>query len=396
MDVSIEDLRLRAKRRLPRTLFEFIDGGAQDERTLRANTGDFDRWLMVPQQCVDVSQRPLGTTILGKAATLPLVIAPTGMAGLFRRKGELQAARAARAAGIPYTLSTMASVTIEEVGRDAAASAGDLWFQLYVQKDRGLTRSLVERAKAAGFRVLAVTIDLQQQGQRERDVRNGLTIPPRITLANMLDMTRRLPWIADVLLGPRLTFANFEGTANEKKGLTTLSKHINASFDPALTWADIAAFKQLWGGPVAVKGVLSAEDARRAVDAGCDGVIVSNHGGRQLDCVPSAVAALPGIVDAVAGRAEVIVDGGVRRGSDVIKALALGARACMIGRAMLWGLASGGEAGVGRTLQILKGQIDNGLALLGRPGIASLDRTALAPVDAYAPQAESGRNQRAY
>jgi L-lactate dehydrogenase (cytochrome) len=312
--------------------------------------------------------------VLGTPTAFPVVMAPTGLAGLLRRRGELAASRAAAKAGVPYCLSTMATCTIEQI---AEASPVDRWFQLYVLRDRGITKAMIERARASGCKALVLTVDTKLQGPRERDMRNGFTVPPKFTLGTMIDFARHWQWLLDVGLGPKVTFRNFEGTAVDNRNAVTITQFIAGQYDLAISWKDLAWFKSVWGGPVAVKGILSGEDARIAVDHGADAIIVSNHGGRQLDGAISAIRALPGVVDAVQGRAEVILDGGVRRGADVVKALALGARACMIGRAWLYGLACDGEDGVARSLEILRNEVDLCMALLGRTTIPELDRSIL-------------------
>ena len=373
--LNVEDLRRLARRRLPRTIFEFVDGGAQDETTLRANREDFERIAFRPRVLTDVSRRRLETTLLGSPSRMPLVVAPTGLAGLLRRRGELAGARAAGAAGVPFCLSTMATCSIEETTR---ACDGPAWFQLYVMRDRGLTRALVERAREAGCHALVLTVDTKVHGPRERDMRNGFTVPPRFGPRTLADFLSHPRWLLDVAFGPPIAFRNFDGLLDRGGGAMTIPQFVSSQYDLALGWKDLAWFKEIWGGPVAVKGILTAEDARLAVEHGADGVIVSNHGGRQMDCAVSAIRALPEVVDAVGGSAEVILDGGVRRGADIVKALCLGARACMVGRAWLYGLAAGGEAGVARALQVLREEMDTAMALLGQADVAALDRASLA------------------
>jgi L-lactate dehydrogenase (cytochrome) len=370
---SIEDLRRAARRRLPRAIFDFIDGGAQDEVTLRHNLADFHRLNLLPRVLTDVAARDQSVTVLGQRFESPLILAPTGLPGVVAPNGAMQAALAADRAGAGFCLSTMSTASIEEI---AKASARPVWFQLYVMRDRGLTRSMMQRAKAAGCSALVMTVDLQMQGQRDRDVRNGLTIPPRFRPANALDFALHPGWVWRFLTGPKVTLANFVGTG-KGDDMFTIAGFVNSQFDQSVTWKDIDWVRGIWDGPLALKGILNPLDARLAVEHGVSGIIVSNHGGRQLDGVPSAIAALPGVVDAVSGRAEVILDGGVRRGNDVLKALALGAKACMIGRPFLYGLAAGGRAGVDRALEIFRNEIDVNLALLGRAGVKELDRTAV-------------------
>ncbi|MBX9964138.1 MAG: alpha-hydroxy-acid oxidizing protein [Burkholderiales bacterium] len=366
---NISDLRDAARRRLPKTIFEFIDGGAFDEVSLRANQADFEKRRFMTRVLTDVSTCERSTTIVGTPASAPLVLAPTGLAGILHRRGELSASRAAHAAGVPYCLSTMATCSIEQI---AQASDVQRWFQLYVLRDRGITKMMIERARATGCKALVLTVDTKVQGPRERDMRNGFTVPPKFTLGTMIDFARHWRWLIDVGLGPKVTFRNFDGTTAQSGDAVTITQFIAGQYDLSISWKDVDWFKSVWGGPIALKGVLSPEDARIAVDHGVDAIIVSNHGGRQLDGAISAIDALPGVVAAVQGKAEVILDGGVRRGSDVVKALCLGARACMIGRAWLYGLAAGGEAGVAKALDILIKEIDTTMTLLGRTTLAEL------------------------
>ncbi len=374
MIVNIDDLRRAAQRRLPRALFDYIDGGAEDERTMRANQADFARYTFRPRVLIDVSQRDQSTTVLGQRIASPLILSPTGFTGVFWPRGEAVAARAAGRKGVIFTASTMSICPMEEIAR---AATGPLWFQLYVWRDREVVRSLIERARAAGFRALLVTVDTPVLGQRERDVRNGLVLPPRITVKNVLDSVRRVSWLRGVLTHPRPTFGNFVGTAGVSHDAVSLANFTTQQFSPAVSWSDIDWYRSIWQGPLAIKGVLSLEDARLAVQHGVEAVVVSNHGGRQLDGAPSPVEVLPEIVDAVDGRAEVILDGGIRRGSDVVKAIALGARACMIGKAFNYGVAAAGQHGVEKAIDILRTEIDRTLALIGRPTLADLDRTAV-------------------
>lgn len=372
-DVNIADLRDKARRRLPRVVFDFIDGGAQDETTLEANCRDLSAIRLNPHVLVDVSTRKLSVELFGQTFAAPIVLSPVGLTGLATPKGELDAARAAEAAGIGYCLSTNASTSIEEL---AAATRQPFWFQLYVMKDRGLTRSLMERAKAAGCSVLVMTVDLAAHGRRERDARNGFSVPPRISVPDAVNALMHPGWLYRTMTGERLTFANYKTGADE--GFLELSKHIANQFDPSITWEDIAWAKEVWGGPLVIKGILRADDARKALDHGADGISVSNHGGRQLDGVPSAIRALPGVVDAVDGRIPVLMDGGVRRGADIVRARALGAKACLVGRAFVYGLAALGPQGAARAIEILHQELDNTLALLGLPSIDDVDRSVLA------------------
>jgi L-lactate dehydrogenase (cytochrome) len=371
---SIEDLRRRARRRLPNAVFDFVDGGAHDERSLRANREDFDRLSLVPRVLTDVSRRATATTLLGEPISMPLLIAPTGLAGLLARKGEVALARAAEAAGIPFCLSQMAASSIEEVDR---ATRRPFWFQSYLLKDRRINEALFDRAAKAGCRVLVITVDTKTQGPRERDIRNGFTVPPRVTWRNALDVARRLHWLADVALGPRVTFANLAGSLVGSGDIISIARFAAEQYDFSMDWSSLEWCRARWKGKLAIKGVLSVDDAQRATHYGVDALIVSNHGGRQLDGAPSPLTVLPDIVDAVGERVEIVLDGGVRRGVDVLKALALGARACMAGRPFLYGLAADGERGVRKAIDLFRHELDNNLALLGRPVARELDRTCL-------------------
>ncbi|HHX89968.1 MAG TPA: alpha-hydroxy-acid oxidizing protein [Paracoccus sp.] len=373
--ITIADLRDQARKRLPRAVFDYIDGGAFDERALAGNRAAFDQLALLPRALRDISQRSQKTTVLGQEIAAPLILAPVGLSGLFAGAGEVQAARAAQEAGIPYCLSTASIASVDDV---AAGTSAPFWFQLYVMRDKEVTASMVERARAAGCSVLCVTVDVTLQGPRERDIRNGFTIPPRVTARNFFDMMRRLPWMREVLWGRKINFGNFAPFAGGGNIMAS-AKFVASQFEDAITWDDIAWFRSMWKGPLVLKGVLSPEDARLAAEHGVDGLVVSNHGGRQLDSAPPALAALPEIVEAVGDRVEVLMDGGIRRGDDVVKALALGARACMIGRAYAWGLGASGQAGVARAISILKAEIDTTIGLLGVPEIGDLNASVLRP-----------------
>lgn len=372
--ITVADLRGLAKRNLPKSVFEFIDGGANDERTLTANMRDLTQIEFAPRVLTDVSNRQQAVKILGQTYSSPLILGPTGLAGLLWPAGDIATARASAAAGVGYCLSTNSNDSIEQLARHGRS---DFWFQLYIQRDRAMVRALVDRAAAAGCPVLCVTVDLPIQGPRERDERNGFTVPPRLRLGDVFDYATRLGWLWRMACGPRITFANLERAGGDASNLKTLVEHISAQFDQTVTWNDIDWLKSIWPGRLAIKGILHPQDAKLAVEHGVDAVIVSNHGGRQLDGAPSAISALPGIVAAIAGRAEVLMDGGIRRGSDVVKAMALGASGCLIGRAGLYGLAAKGEGGVMRVIDILKKEIDVTLALLGQPDITKIDRSAI-------------------
>jgi len=376
---NIGELRQAAKRRLPLPLFDFIDGGAEDERTLVRNTAAFDRYALLPRALTDVSAIDTRTTILGQEIDWPVMLAPTGMTRMFHPLGERAVARAAGRAGTVYCLSTMSSVSIEEVGGITSAPK---WFQVYCFKDRALTREFLQRAKAAGYTAICVTVDVQVAANRERDRRSGMTIPIKLRPATMLHFAVRPSWCLDYFRSDRPILANVVHKITQGSvDISTVSAYINRQFDPSITWSDIAWMAEQWDGPVVIKGILHPEDARQAKAIGAKAVIVSNHGGRQLDGASSALDALPRIADAVGDDIELILDGGVRRGTHVLKALALGARACMIGRPYLYGLVAGGEAGVDRGLAILREEIARDMALLGARNIGEIGRGMLAAVD---------------
>ena len=369
------DLRALARRRLPRAIFDYADGGAYDELTLRRNRADLEAIQFRQRVMIDVSALSCETTILGTPAAAPLVIAPTGLAGLFWPEGEICGRRAASAFGIPFCLSTMSICAIEDVW---AATQAPFWFQLYVMKDRGFTRELIGRAEAAQCPVIVLTLDLTVQGQRHRDTRNGLTIPPRVTLRNALDLATKLPWAAQIFSTRHRNFGNLAGKLASDEKLTTLAQWIATQFDLSFTWKDIAWLRSLWPGKLVLKGILDAEDARRAVEAGADAIVVSNHGGRQLDGARSSISVLPEVAAAVGGRTEILFDGGVMSGQDVLKALALGARGCLIGKAYLYALGARGEAGVSTLLEIMRRELLTSMAMTGAPRIESIGPSVLA------------------
>ena len=366
---NIEDLRRIARRRIPRAIFDYADRGSYDEATLRANRDDLAALKLRQRVMIDVSDRGTGTTLLGEAVTMPVAIAPTGLTGLFHADGEIHGCRAAQAFGIPFTLSTMSICSIEDV---AGAVDKPFWFQLYVMRDRGFARSLVERAIAAKCSALVLTLDLQIQGQRHQDIKNGLAVPPKLTLRNMLDVATKPRWALEVLRGRRKTFGNLAEAPGAKGGLNTLSHWIAGQFDPSLSWKDVAWIRSIWPGKLILKGVLDVDDARLAAETGADALVVSNHGGRQLDGAPSSISVLQPIAEAVGDRIEVMFDGGIRSGQDVMKAVALGARGCMIGKSWLYGLAAGGEAGVTKALEIIRKELDISMALTGTKSIAGI------------------------
>jgi L-lactate dehydrogenase (cytochrome) len=324
---------------------------------------------------VDVAQRDLTTTIIGEKVSLPLALAPIGLCGMQHGDGEILACRAAQRAGIPFTLSTMSICSIEDV---AEAVGKPFWFQLYVMKDRGFIKALIERAAAAKCSALVLTVDLQVLGQRHCDIRNGMTVPPEIKLANLLDIATKPGWALSILKGKRKTFGNLAGHVRGMEDVTSLAQWTASQFDPALNWKDVEWVQSLWPGKLILKGILDVEDARTAVKTGASALVVSNHGGRQLDGAPSSISALPKIVDALGGEIELMFDGGIRTGQDVLRALALGARSCMVGRSYIYGLGAGGEAGVGNAIQLLGKELDVTMALCGVSSIKDIDRGLVA------------------
>ena len=371
------DYRELARRRLPRQLFDYVDGGAYDEATMRANVADLERVLLRQVVMRDVSDRDPSVEVLGQRLALPIVLAPVGLAGMCARRAEVQAARAAESAGVPFIESTVSICPIEEV---AAATKAPPWFQLYVMRDRSYAEELMGRAQAADAPVLILTVDLAVVGARHRDTRNAM-VGAASTWAKVrraADLVSHPAWIRDVAIkGKPLTFGNLEKAVPEARSPAAFKDWVDSQFDPSVTWDDIAWVRDNWHGRLVVKGVMDAEDARRAADAGVDGLVVSNHGGRQLDAVPSTVRALPDVVDAVGDRVDVLADGGVRTGLDVVKMTALGARAVLIGRAWAWAVAARGEAGVRHVLDVMKADIDTALALTGQTSIEDVDRAAL-------------------
>jgi L-lactate dehydrogenase (cytochrome) len=370
----IEDLRQLARRKVPRAFFDYAEAGSYSQETLHANRQDLERVKLRQRVLVDVSQRDLATTIIGEKAALPLALAPIGLCGMQHGDGEILACRAAQAAGIPFTLSTMSICAIEDV---AQAVGKPFWFQLYVMKDRGFIRALIERAAAARCSALVLTLDLQVLGQRHCDIRNGMTVPPRIKLGNILDIVMKPAWALSILRGKRKTFGNLAGHVRGMENVNSLAQWTADQFDPALSWKDVEWVRGLWPGKLILKGILDVEDARVAAQTGASALVVSNHGGRQLDGAPSSISALPRVVDAVGDRIEVMFDGGIRSGQDVLRALAHGARACMIGRSYIYGLGAGGEAGVARAIEILAKELDVTMALCGVRNVSAIDRSVI-------------------
>ncbi len=374
MILSIDDLRDLAKRRIPRAIFDYADGGSYRELTLRANAADLDAITFRQRVMVDVSAVSVATTVLGGPVSLPLAIAPTGLSGLFHADGEILGARAAAAFGIPFCLSTMSICSIEDV---RAATGQPFWFQQYLMRDRGFNQALIDRAIAAQCSALMLTLDLQLLGERRRDARNGLSIPPRLSLRNAWDVATKPAWAMKVLFGKRRTFGNLVGHIPGAAGMLNLAEWTHSQFDASANWRDVEWVRSRWPGRLILKGVLDAEDARFALAAGADAVVVSNHGGRQLDGAPSSISVLPEIVGAIDGRCEVLFDGGIRSGQDIAKALALGARAGLIGKSYLFALAAAGEAGVTRALEIMRNELRVTFALTGTTSVAAAGRHML-------------------
>ena len=372
---DIVDLRRLARRRLPAAVFHFADGGAEDEVTLRRNTAAFDDLSLVPRYLVDVGEVDTRTEVLGLTLDGPVILAPTGLSRLFHRRGERAVARAAARAGTLYALSSGASTRLEDV---AAASDGPKMFQIYCFRDRGLTGEFIARCKAAGYHALCLTVDVPVAGYRQRDLYTGASVPPRITLGGALDALRRPAWLQGWLAGPPIAVENVVHRIPEgRRSSGSVMRYVAEQFDPTVGWRDAAWMIEQWNGPFVVKGVLSVGDAERAADIGASAVVVSNHGGRQLDGAPASIEQLAPVVDAVGDRLEVWLDSGVRRGSHVVKALAAGARAVMVGRPYLWGLGAGGEAGVDRALHLLREEVARCMALTGCRRVADIDRTLL-------------------
>jgi L-lactate dehydrogenase (cytochrome) len=371
----VEDLRQVARRKVPRAFFDYAETGSYAQDTLAANRTDLERIKLRQRVLVDVAARSTATSILGEPVALPLALAPIGLCGMQYGDGEILACRAAHAAGIPFTLSTMSICSIEDV---AAAVGKPFWFQLYVMKDRGFIRALIERAAAANCSALVLTVDLQVLGQRHCDIRNGMTVPPEIRISNLIDIAMKPAWALSVLRGKRKTFGNIAGHVKGMENVTSLSQWIGGQFDDTLSWKDVEWIKSIWPRKLIIKGILDVEDARTAVKSGAAALVVSNHGGRQLDGAPSSIAALPRIAEAVGSDIEVMFDGGIRCGQDILRAIALGARSCMSGRAYLYGLGAGGEAGVARAIEIMRKELDVTMALTGVNSVGQIDRRVIA------------------
>ncbi|MDR1967097.1 MAG: alpha-hydroxy-acid oxidizing protein [Burkholderiaceae bacterium] len=370
----IEDLRVIAKRRVPRMFYDYADSGSWTEGTYRANQADFQNILLRQRVAVNMEGRSTAARMIGEPVSMPVALAPVGSTGMQHADGEILAARAARKFGVPFTLSTMSICSIEDVAEHAGKG---FWFQLYVMRDRDFVERLIDRAKAAGCGALVITLDLQILGQRHKDIKNGLSAPPKPTLANLLNLVTKPRWVAGMMGTPRRQFGNIHGFVKGVSDMSDLSAWTAAQFDPRLNWNDVEWIKKRWGGKVILKGIMEPEDARLAVSAGADALVVSNHGGRQLDGAPSAIHALPAIVDAVGTQIEVHMDSGIRSGQDVLKAWALGARGTYVGRAFLYGLGAAGEAGVTKALQIIHKELDLSMAFCGHTRIETVNPNIL-------------------
>jgi len=367
----IEDLRRMHRRRAPRMFWDYCESGSWTEQTFRDNVTDFGHIRLRQRVAVDMSDRSVRTTMAGQAVAMPVALAPVGLTGMQNADGEIKAARAAEAFGVPFTLSTMSICSIEDV---AAQTSRPIWFQLYVMKDDDFVRRLMERAKAAGVETLVLTLDLQVLGQRHRDLKNGLSAPPKLTLPTLLDLSTKWAWGLEMLGTRRRSFGNIVGHAQGVSDTSSLGSWIAEQFDLRLDWEKVARLRDLWGRKLVLKGILDAEDAEQAVKIGADAIVVSNHGGRQLDGAVSSIRMLPSLIDAVGGRTEVWMDGGIRSGQDVLKALALGAHGVMIGRAFVYGLGAMGQAGVTAALEVIRKELDTTMALVGERDVKALGR----------------------
>ncbi len=373
---TIEDLRVLAEKRVPRMFYDYADSGSWTESTYRANESDFQKIKLRQRVAVNMENRSTASTMVGQKVAMPVAIAPTGLTGMQHADGEILAARAAQKFGVPFTLSTMSICSIEDVAEHAGQG---FWFQLYVMKDKGFIERLIDRAKAANCGALVLTLDLQILGQRHKDLKNGLSAPPKLTIKNMINIATKPRWALGMLGTPRRQFGNIVGHVTGVADMSSLSSWTASQFDPALNWGDVEWIKKRWGGKLILKGIQDVEDARLAVQSGADALIVSNHGGRQLDGAQSSIEALPGIVDAVGQHIEVHMDGGIRSGQDVVKARALGARGVYIGRSMLYGLGAMGEAGVTKALEIIHKELDLTMAFCGRTQMDTVDKSILLP-----------------
>ncbi|MFT5644921.1 MAG: L-lactate dehydrogenase (cytochrome) [Janthinobacterium sp.] len=373
---NIEDLRILAQKRVPRMFYDYADSGSWSESTYRANNDDFQSMKFRQRVAVNMENRTLASTMVGLPVAMPVALAPTGLTGMQHADGEILAAKAAEKFGVPFTLSTMSICSIEDV---AARTTKPFWFQVYVMKDRAFIERLIDRAKAANCSALVLTLDLQILGQRHKDLKNGLSAPPKLTIANIVNMMTKPRWCLGMAGTPRRSFGNIVGHASDVSDMSSLSSWTAQQFDLALSWKDVEWVKQRWGGKLIIKGIMDQEDARLAVESGADALIVSNHGGRQLDGALSSIRALPSIVDAVGSEIEVHMDGGIRSGQDVIKALALGAKGVYIGRPFLYGLGAMGEEGVAKCLDIIRNELDLTMAFCGLTDVNQVDQRILIP-----------------
>jgi L-lactate dehydrogenase (cytochrome) len=373
---NIEDLRVLAQKRVPRMFYDYADSGSWTESTYRANESDFQKIKLRQRVAVNMEGRSTATQMIGQDVAMPVAIAPTGLTGMQHADGEILAAKAAKKFGVPFTLSTMSICSIEDVAKHAGEG---FWFQLYVMKDRAFIERLIDRAKAANCKALVLTLDLQILGQRHKDLKNGLSAPPKLTIANMINIATKPRWALGMLGTPRRQFGNIVGHVSGVENMGSLSSWTAQQFDPALNWSDVEWIKNRWGGKLILKGIQDVEDARMAVRSGADALIVSNHGGRQLDGAQSSIEALPAIVSEVGSQMEVHMDGGVRSGQDVLKAMALGAKGTYIGRAFLYGLGAMGEEGVSKALEIIHKELDLSMAFCGRTQMHQVDSSILLP-----------------
>ncbi len=374
---NIEDLRVLAQKRVPRMFYDYADSGSWTESTYRANESDFQKIKLRQRVAVNMEGRSTRSTMIGQEVAMPVAIAPVGLTGMQHADGEILAARAAKKFGIPFTLSTMSICSIEDVSK--GTDGHPFWFQLYMMKDRDFIERLIERAKAVKCSALVITLDLQIIGQRHKDLKNGLSAPPKLTLPNILNIATKPRWALGMLGTPRREFGNIVGHVKGVENMSSLSAWTNQQFDPALNWGDVEWIKKRWGGKIILKGIQDVEDAKLAVNSGADALIVSNHGGRQLDGADSSINSLPAIVQAVGSQIEVHMDGGIRSGQDVLKARALGAQAVYIGRATAYGLGAMGEAGVSKALEIIHKELDITMAFCGHTDINTVDRSILLP-----------------
>lgn len=377
---TIEDMKDVARRRVPKMFYDYVDSGSWTELTYKKNREDFNAVGFRQKIMVDISNRNIATSMVGQDVAMPVAIAPTGLTGMQRADGEILAAKAAEVSRVPYTLSTMSICSMEEVAKHTSSP---FWFQLYVMRDRRFISNLIDRAKAVGCSALVLTADLQIIGQRHKDIKNGLTVPPSPTLKNMANLASKFRWCSEMLRTKNKSFGNIKGYVNDDSSINDLSKWVSSQFDPTLSWDDVSWIKERWQGPLIVKGVMEVDDAKNAVASGADAIVVSNHGGRQLDGALSSIRALPSIVDAVGKDIEVHMDGGIMSGQDVLKSLALGAKGVYIGRAHLYGLAAYGQKGVEKSLEIIKSELDKTLALCGLSDIADVSKEIIFKNDSF-------------